>query len=80
MFIWKEHPVIIQNEFYDSKEKFFKRFTALELKLIEGKWTITQMKMERIDGTHETLFLWTDVKYNVGLSKESFNYNKLGRF
>jgi hypothetical protein len=78
MTIWKDPAVILQNDFYDTKGRHLKRFTAVKVELIDGRWTTTQMKMERIDGSHTTFFLWSGYEYNTGLSEDAFSSRRLG--
>lgn len=77
MYIWKDHPVILQNDFFDKKGRMVKQYFALRVEKVDDKWSTTQMKMKRADSNRETYLIWENLEYDVGLQSSEFDVGSL---
>jgi outer membrane lipoprotein-sorting protein len=81
--IWfdKEEYRILKIDFYDKSNKLLKTLTKSEYELYEGRfWCMRQMKMVNHQNGEETLVLWNNYTFNLGLTENDFTQNSLKRF
>jgi hypothetical protein len=77
--IRKDINMTIRTDYWDRKGQEFKHFSIIELVQIDGIWTATKMMMENIQTKHHTEMIFTDHKYNSGLSDRMFSERMLKR-
>ena len=72
--IWidKSNFLPIKEEYYNIQNELYKRFTADELKEVNGMWTVMKRTMENVKRGHKTIVEYIDVKYNVGIPDNLF--------
>ena len=78
-WITPEGFVPVKIEFFDKQGHLIKLFTARELKLIDGIWTITSSVMQNLKKGHSTEMRIHEVRYNQGLSDDLFTQRRLER-
>ena len=77
--IRKDINMTIRTDYWDRKGQELKHFSIIELVQIDGIWTGTKMVMENIQTKHRTEMMFSDHKYNSGLSDRSFSERMLKR-
>lgn len=78
-YIRKDIDVNIRTDYWDRKGQELKHFTIIELVEIDGIWTATKMVMDNIQTKHRTEMMFTEHKYNSGLSDRTFSERMLKR-
>jgi hypothetical protein len=69
----------IRVEYFDSRDRLFKRFTLLEKEKISGIWTMMEMEMEDLKGDHMTRISVLETQYNKGVEDRKFTRRELER-
>jgi hypothetical protein len=77
--IRKDINMTIRTDYWDRKGQVLKHFRITELKQIAGIWTATNMVMENVQTKHHTEMIFTDHRYNTGLSDRTFSERMLKR-
>ena len=79
--VWvdKEKWLELKTEYYDRRDRIFKRLTQGGIKEIGGIWTATKLIMETPRKNSRTLMQYSVVKYNVGLDDSDFEQSSLKR-
>jgi len=78
-YIRKDINLAIRINYWDRKGQKLKHFNATDVKQIQGVWTATKMVMENTQTGHRTEMLFSDQKYNTGLSNRAFSERMLKR-
>jgi len=68
-----------KEEYYDLRGEKYKLFTAEEVKEIAGFPTVTRRKMENLKTKHQTVTIYEQVAYNLGLDEAAFTERYLKR-
>lgn len=71
-YIDKQTLLPLQEEYFDKKDVMIRRFTAAEIKEVEGVLTITTRKMEDLKKGSHTIVAFTGIKYNTGVTEDIF--------
>lgn len=77
MYIHKETFITVQIEYYDAKGEQYRVAKALKVDTIQGYPTVTRASMENLKSGSNTVIEYTDVKYDIGLSKGIFSERHL---
>ena len=76
-WIRQDCDVAIYVEFYDKLNKLHRVMTVLDLKKVEGFWTIMKMEMKNVQNGHSTLIAVSEPKYDIKVDKSMFTVAKL---
>lgn len=76
-WINKENFTLIQSEMYDRDGEMCKRYSALDIKKIEGYWVPVLQKMENLQNGHKTVLTITNIKFNLDPGEDFFSQQKL---
>ena len=76
-WIRKDNYLLVKADIFDQKGKPYKRFEALEVKEIDGTWTISKMVMQDLVKKHKTILAIKEIKHGAGLKSELFDVDKL---
>lgn len=79
VFIDKKNFMPVKAEYYNSKDKIYRRVSALEVKEINGIPTVTHSKVENLEKNSFTESKFTNIKYNVGIQDSIFTERYLRR-
>ncbi|HLE13032.1 MAG: hypothetical protein A2504_17545 [Bdellovibrionales bacterium RIFOXYD12_FULL_39_22] len=75
----KDNFIVEKITFYDKQNNPFKIYKTLELKNIQGIWTIAKSSLSDLKNNSETILVLEKIEYNSNLSKSFFNSNNLER-
>lgn len=78
-WIDKAHFLPLREEYYDTKEKLVKVFTADEIKEIDGEFIVTKRTMENKKKGHTTVVAFSEITLNVGIEDNIFTERFLRR-
>ncbi|MCD4812349.1 outer membrane lipoprotein-sorting protein [bacterium] len=78
-WINKDNLMPIYVEYYGRQGRLLKTLHILEIKQVDGFWTIMKMKMENKVRKHSTILEFSDVQYNQDLKDSLFRINTLER-
>lgn len=78
--IWvrQDNNVVVKVEYYDLIG-LMKVFTANNIRLVDGIWTIHVMHMDNIRDEHQTTLVMSNVAYNQGLDDNIFTVTAIER-
>lgn len=62
----------LKEEYFNGKGEMIRRFTALEIKDIDGFTTMTKREMENLEKGSHTIVEFSSIDYNVGLKADYF--------
>lgn len=79
VWVWKDVPIVLQEEYYDRHGQLRKRMRALKLARVAGIWTVVEREMVDLAERHRTGLSFTDVRYNAGLRPDLFREQALAR-
>jgi uncharacterized protein YrzB (UPF0473 family) len=80
MWIDKEAFRVLKIEFYDLEGELVKTLVRSDFKLYEGKfWAMQKMAMTNNQTGENTLVLWNNYRFGMGLSKHHFSRENLKR-
>jgi len=66
--------------YYDKKKLLMKTLTASKYKKYNDKfWRAGSMSIVNHQNNNETRLDWSDYRFNIGLSEQSFSLNSLQR-
>lgn len=71
-WIDQQHKLPLKEEYYDARGKKVRVFTADQIKLVDGHWTVTVRTMKNLQTGHRTQTHFDDTQYNVGLKQTLF--------
>jgi hypothetical protein len=66
-------------EFYERQGELLKILTVVDVREVDGFWSIYEMEMENVLEEHRTTIVYEDLHYNVGLSDNLFKVSTLER-
>jgi outer membrane lipoprotein-sorting protein len=69
----------LKAEYFDKSGKKYRVVEALEIKEIQGHPTVTKSKVEDLAGGGETVSVFSDIRYDIGLSDNIFTERYLHR-
>ena len=72
-YIDKQTNLPLQEEYFDKKDKMVRRFTAIEIKDVDGVLTITGRKMENLKKGSHTIVSFSQIKYDTGVEENIFS-------
>ena len=67
----------IKAKFFDKKLEFIKELTVSDIQQEDNIWTAHTMKMVNDKEKHTTVFKFSDIKHNTGLSDDLFSERQL---
>jgi outer membrane lipoprotein-sorting protein len=82
LWIRKDNFMNVHTEILDLEKKLWKKLEAKEIKMVDPankKWFTHYLKMENIKTNRFTIFTFSDVKVNQGLSDSIFNQQNLSK-
>ncbi len=77
MSIRKDNFIIVRSDLFDSSGALVKRYTAKNIKQINGIWTILSLKMEDLKEKGYSTLDFSNIQYNTGLSERLFRVEAL---
>jgi outer membrane lipoprotein-sorting protein len=78
-WVWKDDPIVVRQEYFDSSGKVVRRFQAHSLKKTDGVWTWHHGTMWNLTSGSRSRFELSDVQYNKGVPDERFAESQLSR-
>lgn len=78
-YVRKDIHMAIKIDYWDRKGQELKHFHIRELKQIDSIWTATIMVMKNVQTGHATEMIFSEHKYNTGLSDRTFSERMLKR-
>jgi negative regulator of sigma E activity len=78
-YIRKDIDMAVRIDYWDRKGQELKHFSITSLEQIDGIWTATGMLMENVQTRHKTEMVFSEHKYNTGLSDRTFSERMLKR-
>lgn len=75
----KDNFVVIKGEYYNKKGELEKTYKVLNLKTIDGIWTVLEHSMENHKTRHKTFITVKEVQYNRGIPDRRFERRELKR-
>lgn len=78
-WVWKEVPIILKEESFDHHGRLRKRMSVLDLKLVEGIYTVVKREMVDVQEQHRTELTFSGVRYNTNLKSGLFRSPSLVR-
>ncbi len=80
LWVDKKEFRVLKIDFFDKKKKLIKTLTRSQFKLYDGKfWAMQQMKMVNHQTGRETLVLWSNYRFGIGLKESDFTRESLKR-
>ena len=76
-WIRKDSSLLVKADLFDHKGSLYKKFEALEVKQIDGTWTIAKMVMQDLIKKHKTILSIEEVKHDAGLQNDLFEVQRL---
>ena len=76
-WIRQDCNVAVYVEFYDKLNKLHRVMTVLDVKKIEGFWTVMKMEMKNVQSGHSTQIVVSGPKYDIKVDKSMFTVAKL---
>ncbi|MCR4931436.1 MAG: outer membrane lipoprotein-sorting protein [Bacteroidales bacterium] len=76
-WIRQDCDVAVYVEFYDKLKKLHRVMSVLDVKKVEGFWTVTKMEMKNVQSGHSTQITVSSPKYDIKVDKSMFTVNKL---
>lgn len=73
MWIHKETFIPIKTEYYDENGEMYREYTVQKVARIQGIQTVTQAVMKDLQMGGETVMVYDQVSYDVGLPKDIFS-------
>lgn len=77
IWIRPDNWVMMKAVFYDTKLKLLKELTTSDIEEIDGIWTTKTWKMDNIQKKHQTIFNFSNIRYNTGLDDDIFSQRRL---
>lgn len=71
-YIDKANYLPLMELYYDKKGELFRRFTALEIKDVDGFTTMTKRQIENLEKGSHTIVAFDSIDYNAGISEDIF--------
>ncbi len=78
-WIDKERWLPLKEEYFDTREKQVRAFTADEVREVDGHWTVTRRTMKNLQTGHRTEVEFTEISFDVGLDESLFTERYLRR-
>lgn len=77
--VWvdKQTDIVLKQTYYDARGLLFKEMQVKTLELIDGIWTVMHSDMLDIIGNKQSSLIFSNVRYNVGLSDALFRQSIL---
>jgi len=72
MWIHRTTFIPVKIEYYDDRGRAYRTYQALKVETIQGRPTVTKAKTADAHIGGETVFEYTDVRYDIGLPKSIF--------
>jgi outer membrane lipoprotein-sorting protein len=78
-WVWKDTPIIVKQEFYDSAGKVFKAFEMVSLQQVQNIWSWHQAVMTNSKTNSRSRLQLSEVKYNTDIPDENFTERQITR-
>jgi len=72
MWIHRENFVVVKTDYYDNQDKKYRTYEAIEVKQIQGYWTVTKAKMTDLRTNGNTIAEYSNIKYDIGIPESIF--------
>lgn len=79
VWVWKETPIVLQEEYYDRHGRLRKRMRVLDLQPVQGIETVLRREMVDLQEKHRTELTFSGLRYDLGLSAGLFEPRSLDR-
>jgi hypothetical protein len=79
LWIGKKTMLPLRMRFFDAKDKEVKRFTAKQVKKVDGRWIIAESKMVDIKREHSTVMKVVEITLRDDIPLEQFSVRALER-
>jgi hypothetical protein len=66
-------------EFYERQGELLKVLTVIDVREVDGFWSMYEMEMENVLEEHRTTIAYEDLHYNIGLSDNLFKVSTIER-
>lgn len=78
-WIRKDAHIEVKTEYYDRSGELLKVLNVLDIRQINGYWSIFKMIMKNVQDNHQTLIEQLDINYDQGLDDNLFRVSSLER-
>ena len=78
-WVWKETPLVLKEEQYDQHQRLRKRMRSLQIKSMQGIWSVTEREMANLLEQHRTVLVFTATRYNTSIKPDLFREQALER-
>ena len=78
-WVWKDEPIVVRQEYFDTAGKVVRRFQVHSLKKTDGVWSWLHGTMWNLRTGSRSRFELADVRYNTGVPDERFAESQLSR-
>jgi outer membrane lipoprotein-sorting protein len=75
----RERWLPLKEEYYDSRGKLLRTFTADAVRQVDGHWTVMRRTMRNAQSGHRTEVVYDEVSYGIGLDNDLFSERYLQR-
>jgi len=72
MWIHRKSFIVVKTDYYDSQNKEYRTYEALEIKQIQGYSTVTKGKMTDLRTKGNTIAEYSNIKYDIGIPESIF--------
>jgi len=72
MWIHRENFVVVKTDYYDNQDKKYRTYEAIEVKQVQGYWTVTKAKMTDLRTNGNTIAEYSNIKYDIGIPESIF--------
>ncbi len=79
VWVEKKSYLPLRMRYFDDKDREIKRFTAAELKKVDGRWIIAESKMVDLKREHSTVLKVADIKLTSDIPLDQFTVRALNR-
>jgi Outer membrane lipoprotein-sorting protein len=79
-WVIKDINVAVKVDYFDKKNRFFKKYRVNNLENVQGVWTEMSVSMFDVINNHRTVMKNAQVVYNSGLSDDLFTERSLERW
>jgi outer membrane lipoprotein-sorting protein len=79
LWVEKKSMLPLRMRFYDSSDNEVKRFTAKEIKKVDGRWIINESKMVDLKREHSTIMKVVEITLRDDIPLEQFTVRALER-
>ncbi len=78
-WIHRKTFLVVKTEYYDRKDKAYRRYQAKAVKQIQGYWTVTKSRMTDLRTNRYTAITYSAVRYDIDVPENVFSERYLRR-